>query len=243
MNYIALLYDDPNSSPPERTPEWEALLEEYFEFDRFAGEASIGGAALQGPSEAFTVRGGESPVVTDGPFAEATEVIGGFYVLDAPNLDDAIKLASRIPAASTGAVEVRPMVEWTQLPLDTRPVDADGNLLPRYVALLLYRETDASIPGTDEWQAGAERHQRFAEQVGELVRAGGALHPAATATTLRVRDGEQVLSDGPFLETAEVVGGLYIISAANREEAAKTAALIPIDDGAVELYPVMDFET
>jgi len=61
------------------------------------------------------VRGG-SRVTTDGPFAETTEQLGGYFLIDAPNLDEAIAIAGRIPAASKGTVEIRPVFELTGLP-------------------------------------------------------------------------------------------------------------------------------
>lgn len=241
MNYLALLYDDQSTSPAPGTDEFDALLARYLAFERLAGDGEVGGAALA-RSDALTVCGGEAPMISDGPFIEATEVIGGFYVLDAPDLDAAVELASHIPDASSGAVEIRPMVEWYQRPPDATPHGADGEPLPRYVALLYAREDEAAVPGTEAWNAGAEQHRRFGETVGEIVRAGGALHPSETATTLRVRDGERLLSDGPFLETAEMIGGLYVITAADRDDAARIASLIPLGDGVAELFPTMVFD-
>jgi hypothetical protein len=75
--------------------------------------ATVGGAELDGPSTATTVRVQNGDVMTtDGPFAETKEVLGGFYLIDVPNLDDAIEFASAVPAAKRGgSVEVRPLVE------------------------------------------------------------------------------------------------------------------------------------
>jgi hypothetical protein len=73
----------------------------------------VGGDQLHGPESATTVRvhDGET-LTTDGPFADTKEVLGGFYLLDAPDLDGAIELAARVPAARMGgSVEVRPVVE------------------------------------------------------------------------------------------------------------------------------------
>jgi hypothetical protein len=71
-----------------------------------------GGEALQPASTAMTVRlrGGQR-LVTDGPFAETKEEIGGFYIVDVPTLDDALEAASRLPGVETGAIEVRPIME------------------------------------------------------------------------------------------------------------------------------------
>jgi hypothetical protein len=79
----------------------------------------LGGAHLQGGDTATTVRhgGGGENLIVDGPFADTKEVLGGYYVLDASNLDEALEFAQRIPAVRLGgAVEVRPLVE---VPVET----------------------------------------------------------------------------------------------------------------------------
>lgn len=92
-------------------PEQQAITEEYMAIGQMPG--ILGGDQLEGPETASTVRvsDGET-LVTDGPFAETKEGIGGYYLFEADDLDAAIELAARIPAARLGgAVEVRPVVE------------------------------------------------------------------------------------------------------------------------------------
>lgn len=115
--YAALLYDTDDSdwSAPEFAESLEESMADYEEFDRIAGDAVKGGAALYPSSAATTVRvrggkGGEV-ITSDGPFAETEEVFGGFYLLEAPDLAAAIALAARIPAAWTGSVEIRPVMQ------------------------------------------------------------------------------------------------------------------------------------
>ena len=117
--YLALLYgpaDQQGNNPEEFDP---AEMAEYNEFGEAAGAAGVmaGGNALQSTDTATTVsvlggKGGEV-VTTDGPFAETKEVLGGYYVLDCANLDDAIAWAARIPAAWRGGkIEVRPIIDF-----------------------------------------------------------------------------------------------------------------------------------
>ncbi len=74
------------------------------------------------------------------------------------------------------------------------------------------------------------------------LKAGEALHPSTTATTVRVRDGQTVATDGPFAETKEVLGGFYLVEAADLDEAIAYAAMIPgAVHGSVEVRPVFDF--
>jgi hypothetical protein len=237
VHFLALLYDDESAAAEPGTPEFDAEMAAYAAFDELAGDAVVGGEALLPSETARTVRhdGGEARI-SDGPFAEVAEVLGGFFVLDAPTLDDAIELVRHIPAASQpqGAVEVRPVVQW----FDHRAPDADRST--RVLATIHGDEGDADVPETEAWDAGAEEHGRFAEQAGDAVAAGAAVHPASTATTVRVRDGELLVTDGPFSEVTEVVGGLYLLEG-TPERIDELARLIPVPAaGAVEVRPVLD---
>ncbi len=115
--YAALIYTEEPTSPPSDA-EWGQVMADYTEFGE-KGEAAkviLGGEALHDTSTATTVRveggkGGEI-ITTDGPFAETKEALGGFYLLEAGDLDDAIKWASQIPGAWHGRVEVRPIMEF-----------------------------------------------------------------------------------------------------------------------------------
>jgi hypothetical protein len=101
---------DPEEAAAARAaeiPKWNALFGELQEGGHWAG-----GAELDVPKTARTVRvrDGET-VVTDGPFAETKEQIGGFFVLECEDLDKAIELAAKIPTARRGSIELRPLVE------------------------------------------------------------------------------------------------------------------------------------
>ena len=120
--YAALIYG-PETSPTTVTPEaWAAEMDEYNDFGAAAGAAGViaGGEALQPANTATTVhvkggaKGGEV-VLTDGPFAETKEVLGGFYLLDCADLDEALAWAAQIPGAwRNGRVEVRPVIDFSQ---------------------------------------------------------------------------------------------------------------------------------
>ncbi len=238
MRYLATLIGD-DTSPAPGTPQWDEDMEGYARFDEVAGSAILGGEALQDAATATTVRVADGrPIVTAGPFAEVTEMVGGYFVLEADDLDAVIELVAQIPAVKEGGVEVRPMVDW---------FDGDGipgtDERPRHVALILSEETAAEQPGTPEWDAGAVEHARFHEAAGAMVRGGGSLHPVATATTVRRRDGEVLVTDGPHAERTEVVGGFYLLHPATTEEAVAIAAQIPVNPGGgVELRPVMEVD-
>jgi hypothetical protein len=113
MQYMLLIYSEPGR--------WESLTDEernavYSQYEAFGREldsrnAFVGGAELQSTSSATSVRvrDGET-VITDGPFAETKEALGGYYLIEAETLDEALGLAAKIPAATHGVVEVRPVV-------------------------------------------------------------------------------------------------------------------------------------
>jgi hypothetical protein len=118
--YAALIYGDV-AAETDTDPALRATIhQEYFDFGDRAGAAGVlnGGEALQPTSTATTVRvkggrGGEV-VTADGPFAETKEVLGGFYLIDAADLDEAIRWAAQIPGAWYGSIEVRPVIDFSQ---------------------------------------------------------------------------------------------------------------------------------
>lgn len=112
MRYALLIYVEPWESTPEEDMQ---VMEAYNAFSREAAEAGVmlGGEALHEAKTATSVRvrNGQT-VVTDGPFAETKEEFGGFYMVEAANLDEAIRWAAKIPGAVRGTVEVRPIVDF-----------------------------------------------------------------------------------------------------------------------------------
>jgi hypothetical protein len=110
MKYALLIYDVAEAWQGLSQDEQEAISGEYFAISELPGV--YGGAQLQPADSATTVRVNGETLTTDGPFVEMKEFLGGYYLLDADDLDDALAVAARIPAARMGgAVEVRPIVE------------------------------------------------------------------------------------------------------------------------------------
>ncbi|HUH68660.1 MAG TPA: YciI family protein [Mycobacterium sp.] len=217
MQYFALLISEERDLTPD---ERAAGMTAYQNFHAKAASAIRGGDALLRTATGVRITGGpDAPVVTDGPFAESAEVACGYYVFEADNLDEALALARDIPAASNGAVEVWPVYHSLNR---RRPGDDT-----QWLALLLEPPASAHAPGTPEWQALAARHGEFAMAAGDHAIGGAALHEPSTATTVKVRDGQVIITDGPYVEGAEVANGFYVLSAADRDEAVKLAAMIP----------------
>jgi hypothetical protein len=110
--------------------------------------------------------------------------------------------------------------------------------------VLIYGDEHVWDVASDEWNAENERrHGEFAAEAGDALLGGYELQRTASAVTIRADDaGEPQVTDGPFLESKEVVGGYYLVEARNVEEAARLASLIPEASaavGGVEIRPVL----
>ncbi len=217
MQYFALLI----SRERDRTPqEREAEMAAYQSFHAKAAASIRAGDALAPAAAATSITGGpDAPVITDGPFAEGAEVAGGYYVFEAENLDEALALARDVPAAKSGAVEIWPMAGPGPEP---QPLEGTN-----WIALLLEPPERPAEPGSPFWESMVALHQEFGAAAGSHIRAGAGLYPPSTATTVRVRNGEVLITDGPYVEGAEVANGFYVLSAADRDEAVKVASMIP----------------
>ena len=117
MKYLCLIYDEEKKLAGMSKTESDAFMGEYFAFTEGIKKSGhyLAGEALQPVQTATTVRVRNGKVsTTDGPFAETKEQLGGYYLIEARDLNDAIQVASKIPSARTGSVEVRPIVEFDQ---------------------------------------------------------------------------------------------------------------------------------
>jgi hypothetical protein len=114
MQYLCLIYDDEKQWEKLPPAESAKIMDEFFAYTDSIRKSGhyVGGNALQPTHTATTVRVRRGKVATtDGPFAETKEQLGGYYLLSARDLNEAIQLAARIPGARFGAVEVRPVME------------------------------------------------------------------------------------------------------------------------------------
>ncbi len=116
MQYLLMIYQNEAATRPANDAAAKALFAEYGQFTQSIKDSGNykGGNALQSVATAKTVRNKNGkPVATDGPFAETREQLGGYYLIEAAHLDDAIAIAGRIPAARNGSIEVRPIWQVT----------------------------------------------------------------------------------------------------------------------------------
>jgi len=115
MRYLCLIYDEEKKLGAMAKDEADAFMTEYFTFTDGIKKSGhyIGGEALQPVQTATTVRVRNGKVsTTDGPFAETKEQLGGYYLINARDLNDAIQVAGKIPSARIGTVEIRPIQEF-----------------------------------------------------------------------------------------------------------------------------------
>ena len=113
MKYIALLYGEMDAGPAAGTPEFGQMLAEFQSATQAMAKAGVlvDSSPLQPPQAATTVRVRNGATeLSDGPFAEIKEQLGGYYILDCGDLDSALRYAAMIPSAKYGSVEVRPLM-------------------------------------------------------------------------------------------------------------------------------------
>ncbi len=187
------------------------------------------------------VRNGQS-LVTAGPFAETTEQLGGFFLVDVPNLDDAIAIATQLPAAKKGTIEIRPVFHLADLPADKFDSRSNADMNRSRYMLLCYDDEHAwNQAGPAELRAAQSEAVELTQQLDarDQYISASPLHPVSTATSVRIRNGKRLVTDGPFAETREFLGGYYLIFARDFNEAISIASKHSgARFGTVEVRPV-----
>ena len=118
MKYVCLIYSDESMWPKLSKSESDTIMAEYNQFTESIRSSGhyVAGEALQGTPTATSLRSrGGKLSTTDGPFAETKEQLGGFYLIEAKDLNEATRIASRIPGVKYGSIEVRPVVDFSKV--------------------------------------------------------------------------------------------------------------------------------
>lgn len=195
-------------------------------------KVNVQGSRLR-PSDAATtvkVRDGEL-VLTDGPFIETKEQVAGYDVLECANGEEALSWAAKHPTARIGAIEVRALLGGS--PARPLPEPKEGTL--RY---LMFVGTDPTVdPASFAHMEPVEPW--VTETEGRGVRLfGDQLEPVEAARTVRVRQGQELVTDGPFAETKEQIAGFDILECTDLDEAIDIAAKHPMARfGILEIRP------
>jgi hypothetical protein len=234
---------DPDLDPDTPEGQREAMDSLYSWFDALdaAGARMLHGSRLRPPEDAATVRIREDRlIVTDGPFAETKEQIGGYAVVECSSLAEAVRLAGLHPHSVMGSTEVRALPE--NAPAGPLPEPSPG--ATRYLLLVC---TDPAVDPrilddmdpVDPWVADTDSRG---------IRVfGSELAPADTARTTRMRDGHVLVTDGPFAETKEQIAGFDLLDCADMDEVVAVATRHPMARGGIlevrPLWPFEDYET
>jgi len=225
MEYMLLIMSRRGEAPRESVD-----MAEMGKYAAALGPKLRGGAPLLAEEQGVRVRvrNGQTET-TDGPFAESKEVIGGYFMLDAPSAAEALELAKRCPAARSGFVQLH------AASVDHRSDPASEG--KRYLFLFLmdraYEEDpeEAKFHAMDRWILSLEAQKRHV-QCARLSDDG---------KRIELRGGAAQVLDGPFAESKEVVGGYSILLARSRDEAVALARGCPHATwGIVEVREVMD---
>jgi hypothetical protein len=213
----------------------EAVAEMNRDFPAYLEEMDGRGVRLCGreldlPGSAVTVRvrDGET-LVTDGPFAETKEFVGGLDLLECADLDEAIEVEGKSPVARFLPFEIRPFREEPRVvePLASafgREDDSAG--LPYLLTVWAGRAPTNPLDEQRAWQESDD--WRLDLQARGVYVLGGVLGSPETATTLRVRGGRTQLNDGSFLDLEEFIAAIDVVRCASREQAIELAATHPL---------------
>jgi hypothetical protein len=199
------------------------------------------GRELEPPQAAATVRvrDGEA-LVSDGPFAETKEFMAGFDVLECADLDEAIEVAAKHPSARFEMIEIRPFMDGLRLGEEASAFARGEDGAARPYLLIMWMGGTPAAPFDDQAVMDEGEAWRLAVEARGQQILGNALQGTDTATTVRVRNGETLLSDGPFIETKEFIAGIDVVSCADRQQAIALAAAHPIARyHAIEVRPFL----
>ena len=224
--------------------EQDTLIEECFAYDDQLfkdGHWLDGGQALQSARTAKTLRwSGGKVIVTDGPFAETKEQLGGLGVLEARDMDHAVELMSKHPGVRLGPFEIRPVNEeslerqrqWEDSP-EGRSVMAGARAKKaktmKFGCLGYLEEGSWDTISPNEREAMMKEVIAFDEarrKSGHWI-SGMALRGVATAKTLRSNGGRVIVSDGPYAETKEQLGGIVVNAIEDMDHAVEVLSKHP----------------
>jgi hypothetical protein len=231
MRFAALGYYVEEQLQTMTPADQAALIEDCLSYDDQLmkdGRWADGGQALESATAAKVLRHrGGQVLVTDGPFTETKEQLGGFFVLKADDMEQAVAIMTRHPGGRFGPFEIRPLDEPLQerhqsapLPAPTaKPVAQEGNIL--VVALGYHRGEWQTAMSPSEQQGMLDGSLAFDQSLrasGQFVE-GLVLQSVRSAKTVRASGGKVLVTDGPFAETKECLGGVIVVQAKSLADA------------------------
>jgi hypothetical protein len=235
MQYM-LIHVQPTDLDHETGQTWrhDAAITAWLE-ETIPSGVNLQGSRLRPSSDATTVRSRRGElIVTDGPFAETKEQVAGYDVLECPDIDEAVRWASKHPSLFGGAIEVRPLLDSPPpMPL---PEPKEGTM--RYMLLVCLGE-DFQMGPQDQAEMGPATDAWVNEMDARGARVfGSQLEGPHRARTVRRKGTDLLVTDGPFAETKEQIAGFDVLECADLDEALEVAAKHPMAKfGMLELRP------
>jgi hypothetical protein len=235
MRFICLGYADETKWETMPKHEQEALMGACFNYDkelRQSGRSPGGGEALQSVRTAKTLRWQNGKLaVTDGPFAETKEQLGGFCVIEADDISHAVELISKHPGLRFGPMEIRPAdIEASAQCTSTLPLEAEGRESSRRFLCLGYMDEKTwDVLSKGEQESLMQEFLAYDEGLrksGHWLGAEG-LQSVRSAKTLRWTGGKVSVTDGPYAETKEQLGGVVVLSAKDINQAVELVSRHP----------------
>jgi hypothetical protein len=230
MQYMLIHAGAPDLDDAWDDEAWAALASWVDE--AIASGVSIEGGPLRLDADATTIRVRDGRlIVTDGPYAETKEQVAGYDVIECASLEEAVRWARRHPHCWMGAVEVRALLDADAVV----HLPEAGAGKTRYMMLVC---TDPAADPREFAQMGSV-DPWVAEMGGRGIRLfGSQLEPPCAARTVRGRDKNAIVTDGPFAETKEQIAGFDVLQCADLDEAIEAAAGHPMARaGILEVRP------
>jgi hypothetical protein len=233
MKYLLVIAGNTDHSSDGRAaPEDLAVMQS--EIPRWAEEMDGRGVRLFGreldlPETAATVRVRDgATLVSDGPFAETKEFIAGFDLLECASIEEATEVAAKCPIARFHTLEVRPFADGLRLGEQASAFGRgeDGDASPFLLLMWMGGKPTARLDGEAVMREGEAWRQDLEARGLQIL--GNALEEPDAARTIRIRNGETLVTDGPFSETKEFIAGIDVVSCADRKQAIQLAAAHPI---------------
>jgi hypothetical protein len=233
MKFLCLGYADERLWDTMSESEQRDAMEECFAYDdvmRDAGDPWAGGEALQSSGTAKTLRwDGRKVVVTDGPYAETKEQLGGFGVLEVSDMEVAVDLMSKHPGLRLGPFEIRPVEEGAECLRSKQGAEGAARRAARFLCLgyMEERHWDAMAPSEqDSFMKECLVYDATLFERGHML-GGEALQSVTTAKTVRMQGGKTLVTDGPYAETKEQLGGVVVIAAEDMKQAVELMSKHP----------------
>ena len=234
MKFMLLIVTD---EPAEKTlapGEIDKIVAQHMVVSRELGAAEklVAANRLRFSDDAMTIRVQDGKqLVLDGPFAESKEQIGGFYLIEADSKEEAVEWAKKLPVREVGAIEVRPArtgAQWR------------GAIRGAHHFMVLFIANTEKAMSRDQIFRAIDAHYELSLDLaahGKFV-SSRALEPSAAAATVRLKNGQPVVLDGPFAETKEFVAGYFVIACDSKNEAIDWAKQLMFGSDACEVRPV-----